>query len=179
MSLNDTYCKHFPLNLYFKFAFYSVIYLWTGIFFVHLHHHYFVIFVINDLPSNFLYILVYIHTIPNGIRGCISATKLSKIATYTKNIFVPPPTVNIHDSRIGCRSQWPRGLRHELSSPLPTLRSWVRIPLEAWTLVCVLCLSRVEACNNTSTVIPASRKRRWKGNPLVSDDTVPADLRER
>jgi hypothetical protein len=29
----------------------------------------------------------------------------------------------------GCRSQWPRGLRQELSSPAPTLRSWVRIPL--------------------------------------------------
>jgi hypothetical protein len=28
-----------------------------------------------------------------------------------------------------CRSQWPRGLRHELSSPAPTLRSWDRIPL--------------------------------------------------
>jgi hypothetical protein len=27
------------------------------------------------------------------------------------------------------RSQWSHGLRHELSSPAPTLRSWVRIPL--------------------------------------------------
>jgi hypothetical protein len=33
--------------------------------------------------------------------------------------------------------RWPRGLRHELSSP--TLRSWVLIPLEAWMFVCVLC----------------------------------------
>jgi hypothetical protein len=31
-----------------------------------------------------------------------------------------------------CRSQWPRGLRHEMSSPAWTLGSWVRIPLEAW-----------------------------------------------
>jgi hypothetical protein len=38
-----------------------------------------------------------------------------------------------------CRSQWPRDLRHELSSPAPTLRSWVRIPLEACMFVCVLC----------------------------------------
>jgi hypothetical protein len=30
----------------------------------------------------------------------------------------------------------------------------------------------VEAVKNTSTVIPASRKRRWKGNPVVSDETV-------
>jgi hypothetical protein len=31
---------------------------------------------------------------------------------------------------------------------------------------------RVEAGRNTSTVIPASRKRRQKGNPVVSDETV-------
>jgi hypothetical protein len=36
-----------------------------------------------------------------------------------------------------CRSQWPRGLRHELSSPAQTLGSWVRIPLEAWMSGCV------------------------------------------
>jgi hypothetical protein len=33
--------------------------------------------------------------------------------------------------------QWPRGLRHEPSSPGRTLGSWVRIPLEAWMSVCV------------------------------------------
>jgi hypothetical protein len=31
---------------------------------------------------------------------------------------------------------------------------------------------RVDAYKNTSTVILASRKRRRKGNPVVSDDTV-------
>jgi hypothetical protein len=30
----------------------------------------------------------------------------------------------------------------------------------------------VEAGKNTSTVIPASRKRLWKGNPVVSDEAV-------
>jgi hypothetical protein len=35
------------------------------------------------------------------------------------------------------RSQWPRGLRHEPSSPARTLGPWVRIPLEAWMSVCV------------------------------------------
>jgi hypothetical protein len=35
------------------------------------------------------------------------------------------------------RTQWPRGLRHELSSLALTLGSWVRIPLEAWMSVCV------------------------------------------
>jgi hypothetical protein len=80
------------------------------------------------------------------------------------------------------RSQWPRGLGYELSLPAPALRSWVRIPLEAWMFVCVLCafilcLPSVEAGKNTSTVIPATRKRRQKGNPVVSGETVPADLR--
>jgi hypothetical protein len=37
---------------------------------------------------------------------------------------------------------------------------------------------RVEAGKNSSTVIPASRKRRRKGNPVVSGETVPADLRK-
>jgi hypothetical protein len=41
-------------------------------------------------------------------------------------------------------------------------------------LVCVLCafilcLPRVDAGKNTSTVIPESRKRRREGNPVVSD----------
>jgi hypothetical protein len=44
--------------------------------------------------------------------------------------------------------------------------------------VFILCLPRVEAGKNTSTVIPASRKRRQKGNPVVSGETVPADLKE-
>jgi hypothetical protein len=35
-----------------------------------------------------------------------------------------------------CRSQWPRSLRNELSSPAQTLRSSVRIPLQAWMFVC-------------------------------------------
>jgi hypothetical protein len=35
------------------------------------------------------------------------------------------------------RSQWPRGLRHELSSLARTLGLWVRIPLRAWMSVCI------------------------------------------
>jgi hypothetical protein len=40
-------------------------------------------------------------------------------------------------AHVVCRSQWQRGLRHELSSFAQTLGSWVRIPLEAWMSVCV------------------------------------------
>jgi hypothetical protein len=36
----------------------------------------------------------------------------------------------------------------------------------------ILCLPRVEAGKNTSTVIPASRKRQQKGNPVVSGETA-------
>jgi hypothetical protein len=43
------------------------------------------------------------------------------------------------DSLYNRRSQWPRGLRHELSSPAPTLGSWVRIPLRHGCL-CVFCV---------------------------------------
>jgi hypothetical protein len=42
----------------------------------------------------------------------------------------------------------------------------------------ILCLPRVEAGKNTSTVIPASRKRRQERNPVVSGETAPADLRK-
>jgi hypothetical protein len=44
-----------------------------------------------------------------------------------------------------CRSQWPRGIRRELSSLPRTLGSWVRIPLEAWMSVFILCLCWVAA----------------------------------
>jgi hypothetical protein len=33
------------------------------------------------------------------------------------------------------RSQWPRGLRHEMSTPAWTLGLWVRIPLKEWMSV--------------------------------------------
>jgi hypothetical protein len=39
-----------------------------------------------------------------------------------------------------CRSQWPRGLGHEMSSLARTLGSWVRIPLKAWMSLFSLCL---------------------------------------
>jgi hypothetical protein len=43
----------------------------------------------------------------------------------------------------GCRSQWPRGLKHELPSPARKLGSWVRISLEAWMSVCSFCVCAV------------------------------------
>jgi hypothetical protein len=46
------------------------------------------------------------------------------------------PCFHTHTEHWG-RSQWPRGLRHELSSPPQTLGSWVRIALKAWMSVCI------------------------------------------
>jgi hypothetical protein len=46
----------------------------------------------------------------------------------------------LHSPMSPCRSQWPRGLRHELSSLARTVRSCVRIPLKAWRVVFILCL---------------------------------------
>jgi hypothetical protein len=55
--------------------------------------------------------------------------------------FLGPQFMNIREYYILIvigHSQWPRGLRHELSSPARTLGSWVRILLEAWIYVCVV-----------------------------------------
>jgi hypothetical protein len=47
-----------------------------------------------------------------------------------------PSTLYMHTILKG-PSQWARNLRHEPPSPAQTLRSWVRMPLEAWMFVCV------------------------------------------
>jgi hypothetical protein len=44
---------------------------------------------------------------------------------------------NTEEWSLGWRSQWPRGLRHELSSPPRRLGSWVWISLDAWMFVYV------------------------------------------
>jgi hypothetical protein len=41
------------------------------------------------------------------------------------------------ESRPRGRLQWPRGLRHEMSSLARTLGEWVRIPLKARMSICV------------------------------------------
>jgi hypothetical protein len=42
---------------------------------------------------------------------------------------------NTEENKERCRWQWLHGLRYGLSSPARILRSWVRIPLEAWMFV--------------------------------------------
>jgi hypothetical protein len=71
--------------------------------------------------------------------------------TQTARWFHKPPFIFLNKESMlkvfigipkSSRSQWLRGLRHELSSPARTLGSWVQIPLEAWMSVCafLLCL---------------------------------------
>ena len=61
-----------------------------------------------------------------------------------------------------CRSQWPCGLRRR-SSTARLLRSWVRIPPEAWMFVCCECcvLSGRGLCDRLITR-PEESYRRWR-----------------
>ena len=60
------------------------------------------------------------------------------------------------------RSQWPCGLRHR-STAAWLLRSWVRIPLEAWMFVCCDCcvLSGRGLCDRLITH-PGGSYRLWR-----------------
>jgi hypothetical protein len=53
-----------------------------------------------------------------------------------------------------------------------TKSSGITLSVRDHKLSAIYDLRRVEAGKNTSTVIPASRKRRRKGNPVVSGETV-------
>jgi hypothetical protein len=55
-----------------------------------------------------------------------------------QQIFYINLQLNIHIlfNKTRRRSQWPRGLRHEMSSPAQTLGSWVQTPLEARVSEC-------------------------------------------
>jgi hypothetical protein len=77
----------------------------------------------------------------------ISFSGLVPVLHLSKFVQLSPPSayfdrssetsVNTSDYKAPRHSQWPRGLRHELSSSAQTLGSWVRIPMEAWMSVCV------------------------------------------
>jgi hypothetical protein len=81
----------------------------------------------------------------NGIRACHyfkiqlctkgSWRSCTTCGTISKKTAVVYEKFNIAMSTEG-RPQWPRGLRHELSSLARKLGSWVRIPLKAWMPVC-------------------------------------------
>jgi hypothetical protein len=68
-----------------------------------------------------------------------------------------------------CRSQCPRGLRHELSSPAQTLGSWVRIPLEAWMSVCIYSVFVMSCVQVVALLLsdPPSKESYWLCNKIT------------
>jgi hypothetical protein len=62
----------------------------------------------------------------------ISDLNIFSLQKVNSNVYI---VYNIREMSLGnstlYRSQWPRGLRHELSSLARTLGSWVPIPLDA------------------------------------------------
>jgi hypothetical protein len=61
--------------------------------------------------------------------------------------------------KFSSRSQWPRGLRRR-STAARLLRSWVRIPPEAWIFVCCVLSGRV-LCEELITR-PEESYRLWR-----------------
>jgi hypothetical protein len=59
---------------------------------------------------------------------------------WSKAQFISVP--QLFNCLLNADHSWPRGLMHELSSPLRTLGSWVWIPLKAWiSVMCAFILS--------------------------------------
>jgi hypothetical protein len=76
---------------------------------------------------------------------------------------------------INCRSQWPRGLRHVLSSLARALESWVQIPLKEWMSVYfyslfVLIMTLPDCCNykTQNSVFSVG----FLGNPMILEGSV-------
>jgi hypothetical protein len=81
----------------------------------------------------------------NMLRS-VSTRGIGSFSEFTVDINVILLIVRNRDSVYGvfltsmlkyCRSEWPRGIRHEMSSLARTLGSWILIPLKAWMFVCV------------------------------------------
>ena len=77
---------------------------------------------------------------------------------------------------IGCRSQWPRGLRRR-SAAARLLGLWVRIPPKAWIFVCCECCvlsdrgqRRVD--HSYRGVLPTVVRRRVWFRNLVNEETM-------
>ena len=81
------------------------------------------------------------------------------------NLWTCIASLNLHNNLSGnlfvCRSQWPRSLRRR-SAAARLLRSWVRIPPDAWMFVCCECyvLSGRGLCDELITR-PEESYRPW------------------
>jgi hypothetical protein len=97
---------------------------------------------IRKLQDHIINIVLY-SSVNGKSRSPYTARFFHKVA-YTRHdvfSFVEQTDFTYTDYRIsdgkgsGRQSQWPRGLRHELSSFARKLGSWVRIPLKVWMSV--------------------------------------------
>jgi hypothetical protein len=107
-----------------------------------------------SIPASLSWFQIYVSPTPNtnNAGGPLLVTCHSSQLFFTESVVlwwhfiqilsIKPPLILENE----CRSQWPRGLRHELTSPAQTLGSWVRIPLQAWMSVCVYVLVLSCAC---------------------------------
>jgi hypothetical protein len=87
--------------------------------------------------------------LPRAAAGRNLYPALTEILVYTLKIQSGPKLVDVKLSLIKGmlkfkpasqfvdRSQWPRSLRRELSSPARTLGLWILIRLEAWISECI------------------------------------------
>jgi hypothetical protein len=87
-------------------------------------------------------------------------------------------SVIVQGCRCKCFFSTACALPYETPACCDNLRTQILRMKRCYYLYRKFTVPRVEAGKNTSTVIPSSRKRRQKGNPVVSSETVPADLRE-
>jgi hypothetical protein len=80
----------------------------------------------NCLCSRML--LISVRGVENTARGNINILKTPEAWNIASELII---------NEFTSRSQWSRGVRHEMFSPAQTLGSWFRIPLKAWMSVCV------------------------------------------
>jgi hypothetical protein len=76
-------------------------------------------------------------------QSCLFTALRCRLVSHSDPVAIGGNSHILQDTSVNeCvyRSEWPRGLRHELSSLARKLRSWVRIPLKTWMSVWVYCV---------------------------------------
>jgi hypothetical protein len=92
-----------------------------------------------------------VRTVIQGIWNIKLTVRIQKVSfeSSESNILL------FYAANVGAgRSRWPRGLRHEPSSPAQTLVRWVRTPLEAWIYMRLFCICAVLCAGSGRGLIP-------------------------